>query len=188
MVSIGDFEWANEYEAICLTIVAGADVNTAVRAIAKGAERPVADYDGAVAWISRDSEDLLVFIAAGEVSGTTFVWEDNGFSGSDDEIAKDLSRGGRFVSVYWNVNALSSFVFAVDGEVIVRMDELVFAPEAPEWDLLETAGAHRVSGDDWEEQPRANALLIQAERMGLTTAVDLSLMDAPTTRFWGSNL
>ena len=67
--------------------------------------------------------------------------ENDGYSGSIPEIARRCSaNGGRFFSVYWNVNAFGLMTQAVDGEVTAYFEHLYpFAPEPesneirPDW-------------------------------------------------------
>ncbi|MGA4994838.1 DUF6461 domain-containing protein [Nonomuraea bangladeshensis] len=58
------------------------------------------------------------------VDSALILFENNGFLGTLDSALRRLSRGGRACSVQWNVNAHNSFNYAVDGEVVVRIDAM----------------------------------------------------------------
>ncbi|MPZ80625.1 MAG: hypothetical protein GEV28_09605 [Actinophytocola sp.] len=62
--------------------------------------------------------------------------ENNGWSGAFPEIARRCSAdGGRFFSVYWNVNAFGLVTQAIDGTVTANF-EMIYptAPEADQWE------------------------------------------------------
>jgi Family of unknown function (DUF6461) len=53
------------------------------------------------------------------------VLENNGFIGTDANLARHLSQhGGRFFSVFWNVNAVTRIVQAIDGKLIADFEPL----------------------------------------------------------------
>jgi hypothetical protein len=57
------------------------------------------------------------------------VIEPNGYLSSIPAVLADLSRGGRALSVFWNVNALMSVCYAVDGDVRRSFDALLLDGE-----------------------------------------------------------
>ncbi|MGI5284308.1 DUF6461 domain-containing protein [Nonomuraea polychroma] len=98
-------------------------------------------------------DDHLMLID--RVDSALILFENNGFLGTMDSALRRLSRRGRACSVQWNVNAHNSFNYAVDGEVVVRIDAMF--PD--EWadkqhpfiknELLQLATALAEDGADW---------------------------------------
>src|SRR4051794_5560135 len=70
--------WFDEYPALTITLVKGADPARVVRAMYPDGLTEVADASTAAAAPSDHS-----WVAAGAIDDWTFVWEDNGFQGSD---------------------------------------------------------------------------------------------------------
>jgi Family of unknown function (DUF6461) len=52
------------------------------------------------------------------------IFEDNGVQGVRHEVLQAVSRGAEMVSVFWNVNALQRFVYAVDGRTVTEFELL----------------------------------------------------------------
>jgi Family of unknown function (DUF6461) len=50
------------------------------------------------------------------------IFEDNGFQGTRHEVLQPVSQGTEMVSVYWNVNAVQRFIYAVDGKTITEFE------------------------------------------------------------------
>jgi hypothetical protein len=59
-----------------------------------------------------------------ENHGAVVLLENNSWSGTIPEIARRASRGGRFVSVHWDVNGAFQVVEAVDGQVVAFFDPM----------------------------------------------------------------
>lgn len=63
--------------------------------------------------------------------------ENNGWSGSIPEIARRASEdGGRFFSVFWNVNGVFRIVQAVDGQVVAWFDPMYGGERVGPADLI----------------------------------------------------
>jgi hypothetical protein len=67
-----------------------------------------------------------VVAAVDELDGWTVLIEPNGFVGPLPGTLKALSAGGRAASAFWNVNAVMSFSWAIDGQVIRQFDPLLY--------------------------------------------------------------
>ena len=182
-------DWTEENIASCISVIDGVSPSDAIEAIIPGEPQRFASREEAEAWAydyEAEPDATRIWVAAGEIEGHTFVWEDNGFGGSDPGTAERLSAGGRFVSVYWNVNALMSFTFAEHERIEANFDAL-FAPEEHDWKSLEDVGASRISDDDWEEAPEVSALLVQSQVLGLSSPASPVWLDADGVEFWGSS-
>lgn len=106
--------------------------------------------------------------------------ENNGWSGSVPEIARRASRdGGRFFSVYWNVNGLSHVVQAVDGTVAAYFEPL-FANQEPQ---VGDIHPDWLRGDDFNpEHYKSASLAAMEDQTGI--AFDRAWLDekVPTYR------
>jgi hypothetical protein len=75
------------------------------------------------------------------------VVEPNGYTGVQHEVATALSTGGRYAAYFWNVNAVQTFIYAVDGVVVREFDPLIYdddgTPLAEELDLPFPRGGYR---------------------------------------------
>ena len=182
-------DWTEENIASCISVIDGVSPSDAIEAIIPGEPQRFASREEAEAWaydFDAEPDATRIWVAAGEIEGHTFVWEDNGFGGSDPGTAERLSANGRFVSVYWNVNGLMSFTFAEHERIEANFDAL-FAPEEHDWKTLEDVGATRISDDDWEEAPEISALLAQSQILGLSTPANPAWLDADGVEFWGTS-
>ena len=125
---VGRFGWIRDSaidEAGCLTLVREADVDqvaAAFGAIAHGA-RPL-DFEEFCEEAFAHYEQYPV-IGVRQMGGWTLVVEDNGHEGSRAEVLRRASHGTEVVSALWNVNALTRFNYAVDGEVRTSFEALL---------------------------------------------------------------
>ncbi|SDD70631.1 DUF6461 domain-containing protein [Actinokineospora iranica] len=86
--------------------------------------------------------------------------ENNGWSGSVPEIARRASHnGGRFFSVYWNVNGLSHIVQAIDGKIVAYLEPL-FANREPQVGEVYPDWLH---GNDFDPEHYKSASLAAME-------------------------
>lgn len=72
------------------------------------------------------SEEMLhrPSVLVAEADGITVMMEPNGFQATRPEIIRALSTGGRAVSVFWNVDSVSKFVYADGGDLKVEFEML----------------------------------------------------------------
>ena len=180
----GDEDWLEWNEASCITVADGVAPADAALAISQGTARSVPDRQAAEDVIFSDSGDET-WLASGEIDGHTFVWEDNGFGCADSAVAKTLSQSGTYASMYWNVESLMSFVLADRGRVGAEFEAL-YAPDKTSWKAMTAAGAHRVSTEEWEADPRESGLAAQAEIFGLDAPASPDWLDLPGVEYWAA--
>ncbi|KQY55755.1 hypothetical protein ASD11_14680 [Aeromicrobium sp. Root495] len=161
-----DFAWADdedepEADAWCLTAFTGGSAEGALlRLEADEKSRLVRFADEPFdAWreAAEDRDSLMVW--AFDHAGWTWVAEPYGFFGSQVKTAQRLAPRGAYVSVYWNVNGVSSLLHVVDGSVVREIDLLFAADEAV------AARLPQEEGLDWAE-PWSAALTLQARLVG----------------------
>jgi len=70
-----------------------------------------------------------IVIAVDELGDWTVIVEPNGYLTSFPRTLEALSDGGRAGNVYWNVNAVMSFGWAVDGRLVRQFDPLLYDSE-----------------------------------------------------------
>ena len=63
-------------------------------------------------------------VAVRDVGSWLLAAEINGWQGAREEVLRCLSAGGRAVSAYWNVNAVTRFSYAADGEVVTAFEAI----------------------------------------------------------------
>ena len=165
--------WYDEYPAATVTLVEDADPTTAVRTLygydavrvtSLAAAKKVADR----AWV-----------AAGKVGDWTFVWEDDGWQGSDVAKAAALSRGTRLVSAFWNVNDVAVATVADDGHVTRQFD-----PES-RTNATNAVGTPLPDEEwlDWDHDWVGSLLRLQSRLTGQRIA-DPSWLRQPGVSFW----
>jgi hypothetical protein len=122
---------------------------------------------------SHESSVFAVQVEA--VAGWTRVVEPNGYLSSLPGNLVALSRGGRAVSVYWNVNAQMRFQYAVDG-VLRRSFDPLLPDLGPEGDALPEEFGLRFGTEDAD--PRAESLLLAQRLTGVVTELS-ELLETP---------
>jgi hypothetical protein len=167
--------WYDDYPAATVTLVEGADPTTAVRTLYGGEAVQSESLDAARSTAGADRE----WVAAGRIGDWTFVWEDNGWQGSDVDKAAALSRGTRLVSAFWNVNELAVATVADDGQVTRQFD-----PES-RTNPANAVGTPLPDEDwlDWDHDWIGSLLRLQSRLTGERIA-DPSWLRQPTVRFW----
>jgi Family of unknown function (DUF6461) len=125
------FAWAEEIEALNLTLVHGLDVDgiSAVLTLRSLRERPTTFEE---AWTELNTDDEGWFVQLDTLDGWTAIIEDNGYYGSLDEYLGPLSAGGSAVTLFWNVNGVTRFSQALSGEV-----SRTFDPSGIDWEAGE---------------------------------------------------
>jgi hypothetical protein len=119
---IARYGWLDESpicEAACVTFVEGMDLAAVAAAFGGSLEEAVeitfdGDYEPDYA------HDTIVLRQTG---GWVVVIEDNGWQGSRPEVLRRLT-GGRAVSCFWNVNAVTRFNYANHGTVVTEFEAL----------------------------------------------------------------
>jgi hypothetical protein len=166
--------WFDKYPALTVTLVRGADPARVVREMYPDGLTEVPDASRAAA-VPTDH----AWLAAGSIDDWVFVWENNGFQGSDVKRAEALSQGTRLVSAFWNDKDVAVATIAENGAVTRQ-----FEP-ANRTDPQNTIGRPLPAEDwlDWEHDRTGAMLQLQAEVTGQATA-DPSWLKRPGVRFW----
>ncbi|WP_261562111.1 DUF6461 domain-containing protein [Frankia tisae] len=115
-------------EAATITVVAGADRDDVVRAFGADPRH----RRSLVSLIDLPDRDGWVAALALPEAGVVVVAEDNGFTGSDPEVMRALSRLGPAASMFWNVNALTRLTLARAGDIVVADELTASYPAGPE--------------------------------------------------------
>lgn len=167
--------WYDEYPAATVTLVEGTDPAAAVRALYGDDAVQVTSLAAA----KSVADDDRAWVAAGKVGDWTFVWEDNGWQGSDAAKAAALSRGTRLVSAFWNVNEVAVATVADNGQVTRQFD-----PES-RTNPANAVGAPLPDEEwlDWDHDWVGSLLRLQSRLTGQRIA-DPSWLRQPGVRFW----
>jgi Family of unknown function (DUF6461) len=126
------FDWAEDVEALSLTFVRGLDDATIASQLdlrnigadpltleqAWDMQSEVTDGGG------DDGDDDGGIVQLDHLGGWTVIIEDNGYLGSLEENLGPLSANGTAVNVFWNVNMVTSFGYAVAGTVVRYFDPI----------------------------------------------------------------
>jgi hypothetical protein len=178
--------WVGDEVAVCVTVILGATPEVASAVVGSSDSVELPTLECAAEWVAHRDEYNRFWFATGEIGEFTFVWEDNGWRGSERDLAKTLSSSGAFASMYWNVNALMSFTYARAGEVVAQFEPL-WSPDVEVWQTLLDAGATRISDAEWNGAPRESGLILQSQVLGARSIAHPSWLRAPGVRFWGDS-
>jgi hypothetical protein len=151
------FDWLMDTDigesGACITVVPGANLHAVIWAF--GGD-PAQATEGQLDRASLDAPTALLR----RVGDWVLVVESNGFQGSREEVLRRLT--GRIVSVYWNVNALTRFSYAVGGRVLAAFDAMA-------WDRLSDdeldAMQGQVAGLPWDDADPESVMLALAARL-----------------------
>lgn len=122
MLDTTRFAWAEDVDAISLTMVRGL---AAEAAIAQLRLRPLDDSHPrtfAAAWQTHRPERFDWFVQLDRLGDWLVIIEDNGFLGCLPEYLGALSADGEAVNLYWNVNFNTKFGYARAGSVVRAFD------------------------------------------------------------------
>lgn len=153
-----DAPWWLGEDAMTLTFVLGAHPADVARVLgvdlAKAEPRKLAEASGE--W---DGDAMPLAIT--EVPGAVVVVEPNGYQCAMPDAVVALSRLGRTVALYWNVNFVSSFHVAEGGTLLRSFDPVLDQGEGEGAPFPEEAGI------DWEGNPISRAAELQARLVGI---------------------
>jgi len=160
------FAWAERQgfpeDAATVTLVRGRSPREALRMISTQRITPIESADRAVRAAADAGAEPVV---AGRLGpGWTIVIEYNGFNATDPAVAARLSARGEAVIVYQNVDALSSFLYAVGGRVVREFDPLIYDAGTGRR-LAQERGIH--FGDDRDLNPMAQSFLLAYRLTGV---------------------
>ncbi len=125
---VEQFEWVGDsaiQEAGCLTLVRDTDVERVAEAFGAVLERARGLDFEEFCEEAFAHHDIYSMIGVRRVGAWTLVVEDNWFEGARPEVLRRVSAGTEVVSAFWNVNALTRFSHAVDGEVRTSFEALM---------------------------------------------------------------
>jgi hypothetical protein len=126
----GPYQWVGKdpsspfVNGATFTLVKGLTPAEALRVLAPDAKTPLESPGSAADWALVDPMDRSA-IEATSRDGWTMILEPNGFRAADLTTLGKLSARGSAVSFYNNVEALSSFQYAVKGRVIRAFDPVL---------------------------------------------------------------
>jgi len=135
---IDKYTWAADVtrlEAGTMAVIDGRNLPDVLRIYGGDPDAPVGELTFAGVDEHRGPQlDHLDFYVQMFMHGECVVAiENNGYSGSFPEIARRCSAdGGRFFSVYWNVNGFGLVTQGIDGVITARFETI--CPTAPEAD------------------------------------------------------
>nr|WP_269205097.1 DUF6461 domain-containing protein [Motilibacter aurantiacus] len=114
------YAWAEQGalgEGACVTFVTNTGARTVLREYGAVPERRMVPAEDAF-WSGFDS------VAVATAGRSAVLVSDNSFECTRPEVLRAVSRGGRAVSVFWNVEYDNAFSYAVDGRVVTSFDML----------------------------------------------------------------
>jgi len=118
--------------AITVAVVVGLSADDVVRAYGGDPTMPIGARTFVESAVPDDAIGDYGHAQVFTVADRVVVLENNGWAGSDLDVAVRASAGGGvFMSAYWNVDALSRLVQAVDGKVTANLEPL-FAADPPQ--------------------------------------------------------
>jgi Family of unknown function (DUF6461) len=114
---VSGYGWVDDLEAYCFTAVIGLDLDEVVRRLG-GASAGRRTFDECF-WPAMGPQWAQV----GPVDGGLLVVEHNGWRA--EESIEPLSVGAQVACFFRNVQAVMSFVYAVDGRILAEFDPLL---------------------------------------------------------------
>jgi Family of unknown function (DUF6461) len=180
---VDDDAWTGSQDGLCVSLVHAWEPSDAVRALCPDDVLAFDSASNAIAWVRESASFDRTWLAAGAVDAWTFVWEDNGYQGADPDRARSLAAGTTFVSMFWNVNSVMSFILARDGQIVRHFDPL-FHDDDPSPVPPTGLALPAEEGLDWESSPRQSGLALLALLAG-TDPVTPAWLSQPGVTYWG---
>jgi uncharacterized protein DUF6461 len=143
-------------------------------AVDEGSRRDATVHE---AWQMSESVSGNDVVQVAAIGKAVVTFEPNGWHGVEPERAVALSRSGRYVAYFWNVNAVTRLVFALAGVIQRDFDPLLYDSDG-ERALPEEVDLPFPAGDDGPLTPGQAALAL-IERL---TGVEITrawLLDEP---------
>jgi hypothetical protein len=139
------FDWADYDQPFSVTLVRGLDDDRIIAQLGLLGDDPQPQTFGDA--FDDAGSEYVILVQLADLDGWTAVIEDNGYYGSLPEHLGPLSAGGSAVNVFWNVNATTSFGYAVSGTVVsyfdpsgINSDEGAPLPEEADLDFADEDG------------------------------------------------
>jgi hypothetical protein len=127
------YSWVDSEYDLALTVAVATGVRTAdvIRAYGGDPDQALGSLTFDEAEVPADEFGQYFLLRVLESDDHVVAIENNGWGGSVPEIARRVTRlGGRYFSVYWNVNGLSCLAEAEDGRISAYFEPL-FAGNQP---------------------------------------------------------
>jgi hypothetical protein len=174
----GRFAWVEWYEAVCVDLVHTTHPTKALRRLTRGRAKRFASRRAAEHWVDSSPDYDRFWIATGRLGKWSFLWEDNGYFGSLHKPARRVSAHTSLISVYWNVEALESFTYAVHGRIVRQFDPLFYHQRGIGTPLPAEKPLH------WYRHPEVAMLNLQSALTGHQPAHP-SWLKKPGVTYWG---
>lgn len=141
MLSVQNYEWVKQYEALTVSVVKDRDRDDVLRIFGADPSNPVVGYYAFSQLPDLQGDGVMsplgFFVQAFQLRTDVVVLENNGWTGGTPETARRCSAdGGLFFSVFWNANAQGTVLEARDGKVTALVEHL--------YPLLPVAYPHEV--------------------------------------------
>lgn len=114
--------WTADYDALCISVATGCSPQQLLAVLQNEQPQQFESRAAAEDWVQDTDNYDRAWLAIGTHDGAAVAWEDNGWAGADEAKVLALSRTGRFASMFWNVNAVMSFNYAVEGQLRRQFD------------------------------------------------------------------
>jgi len=167
--------WWRHADAMTMTIVVGAEVSTVAEAL--GHDLAAMERMLVLEAPCEEGASPLALFGTG---GAVAIVEPNGWTTVQPDVVTILSRLGPTVALYWNVNLLSRFVVAHNGEIVRDFDPVIDGGAGTGTPLPEETGV------DWALDPIATAAALQSRvtNVHLTRAEVFGTPHPTTTVPW----
>lgn len=126
MPDLSTFAWTVDTDATCVAVVGGC---TEDELIDRYGGDPSTAFPATLgqAWDLAADGGPVLFVRS--VRGLVVAIEDNGWQGTRPEVLREVTAGGgRMITVFWNVNALSEVTLAENGVQLVSFEGI--SPDA----------------------------------------------------------
>jgi Family of unknown function (DUF6461) len=121
MPDLSAFAWAVDVEATCVAVAGGCTEDQLIDRYGGDPAAAVDATPGRVQELAADGGPVL-FVRT--VRDLVLAVEDNGWQGTRPEVLREVTTGGgRMISAFWNVNALTEINLAENGEVLVTFED-----------------------------------------------------------------
>lgn len=166
---IDSYGWVNDFEALTVAVVHGRSRDEVLRIYGADPDRPLGDHPFAQArelrHLGAAAESNLIILRP-EPGPAVIALENDGYTGGVPEIARRCSAdGGRFFSVYWNVNAFGTLIEAVDGTVTAYFEHLY--PLAPHAEAGEKRPSWAIGAEIGVDKAKAACFALMEQRTGV---------------------
>jgi hypothetical protein len=121
MPDLDEFAWAVGVEAACVAVAGGCTEDQLIDRYGGDPAAAVPATPDRLGELTADGGPVLLVRT---VRGLVLAVEDNGWQGTRPEVLREVTAGGgRMISAFWNVNALSEINLAQDGVVLTTFEE-----------------------------------------------------------------